>query len=87
MRDYQEFTKEALVILHERRWGSSVPEVRAKLRLAINSLYAQKNQIFQMEPEEIASVIKEKKNAGIRRILRQTTPTEFAFAIYIAEAA
>ena len=63
---------------------NSVPIVRMKLRLAINSLVDQVPNIKSWTPDQMAQVIKQPKNKGVRDILRKHTDEQIAFAIYDA---
>lgn len=67
-------------------WENGLPEVRAKLRLAINSLFMQAHGKFPQDGESLHKLLKKRTNARIRDILRNEKITVEAFAFAIRDA-
>ena len=62
-------------------WGSSIPIVHARLRLAINSLLDQEGGVFNGDPQDLILILRKKQNSGIRQILEENDVEAVAFAI------
>ncbi len=67
-------------------WENGLPKVRAKLRLAINSLLMQSHSKFPQDGESLHKLLRKRANARIRNILRNEEITVEAFAFAIRDA-
>lgn len=76
--------EEALRLAKANHWPNGIPVVRARVRLAINSLLSHDHDLFNKNPKEVTEVLRRGKNAGIRKILKDTSVESFAFGIYSA---
>ena len=77
----QENVKDILTLAMQNTWHQRIPQVRARHRLAINSLIAQDSLLFDKSPKEIVKTLMQDRNKGIRKILRDTDEITIAFAI------
>jgi hypothetical protein len=75
---------EALQLANANQWPNGIPVVKARVRLAINSLLAHDRDLFKKTPEDITKTLRQPKNKGIRKILKDTSTASVAFAIYAA---
>ncbi len=78
-----QYITDAIALKRAGEW-KKIPTIRAKVRLAVNSLLAQDGRIFEKDAEEILKIVKMNKNKGIKKILGETDVETFAFAIYSA---
>lgn len=76
--------RQALELGTKNEWKGQYPEVRARVRLAVNSLLAQDRDIFNKESEYVLAVLRQDKNSGIRKIMKEISVKSFGFAIYTA---
>ncbi|MCA9366217.1 hypothetical protein KC722_01415 [Candidatus Kaiserbacteria bacterium] len=74
----------ALALAHQEAWRGPHPEVRARVRLAINSISSRCGNKFPLKAAELETVLKQRHNRGIRKILAETDTEAFAFALYTA---
>lgn len=71
-----------LQTVREHSWRST-PNIKADLRLAVNSL-AQQGVLREASAEDLLAALQQEKNTGVRATLAATDEVAVAFAIYMA---
>ena len=78
--------KKVIELAFSTHWENGLPPVRAKLRLVVNSLFKQSNNVFPKDGKTLHTILKKGSNARIRQILREDEVTVEAFAFAIRDA-
>lgn len=73
--------KEALDIVQTGKWPNGVPTVRARLRVAINSLLSQDRLLFQRNATSVVTLVTTENNKTIKKIFEETPADALALAI------
>lgn len=78
--------EKAVKMAISERWENGLPTVRARLRLAVNSLHQQSRGNFPRDGKSLYFLIRKKSNGGIREILKRDDVSVEAFAFAIRDA-
>lgn len=77
----EEHIKEALDIVRTGHWPNGVPKIKARVRVAINSLLSQDRLLFQKEAASVIALVTAENNETIKKIFLETPVDALALAI------